>query len=161
MRLIKHLLMLCSLAALLAACTPAPESARGFRLPDGDPAFGKQAFLDLQCHACHTLPGEELPSISIAAPVTVMLGGPVSQVKTYGQLVTSIINPSHKLIKIYPEDEVSSDGKSFMPTMIDFMTVRQLVDLVAFLQDKYHVVLPTPYPYSVYRYGIVEPPGSG
>ena len=157
MRLIKYLLILSSFAALLAACSPAPESARGFRLPDGDPVAGKQAFLDLQCHACHKLPGEELPPISIAAPVTVMLGGPVSRVKTYGELVTAIINPSHKLIRRYPEDEVSSDGETFMPNMNELMTVRQLVDLVAYLQDKYHVILPTPYPYSIYRYGLKVP----
>jgi mono/diheme cytochrome c family protein len=157
MKLVKQLFILALFAALLAACSPAPESPRGFRLPDGDPEFGKQAFLDLQCHACHKLPGEKLPSISIAAPVSVMLGGPVSRVKTYGELVTSIINPSHKLIGIYPKDEVSSGGQSFMPSMNEIMTVRQLVDIVAFLQDKYQVVLPTPYPYSIYRYSIAEP----
>jgi sulfur-oxidizing protein SoxX len=157
MRFVKHLLILSSLAALLAACSPAPESPRGFRLPDGDAASGQQAFLDLQCHACHKLPGVELPTINIAAPVTVMLGGPVTRVKTYGELVTAIINPSHKLIKRYPKDEVSSDGQTFMPNMNELMTVSQLVNLVAYLQDKYHVVLPTPYPYSIYRYGLPEP----
>jgi len=157
MRFVKHLLILSALAALLAACSPAPESPRGFRLPDGDAASGQQAFINLQCHACHKLPGVELPAISIAAPVTVMLGGPVTQVKTYGELVTAIINPSHKLIRRYPKDEVSSDGQTFMPNMNELMTVRQLVDLVTFLQDKYHVVLPTPYPYSIYRYGLAEP----
>jgi hypothetical protein len=44
-----------------------------------------------------------------------------------------------------------------MPSMNEFMTVRQLVDIVSFLQDKYQVVLPTPYPYSIYRYSIPEP----
>jgi len=101
MRLINPLLILSLCAALLAACSPPPESPKGFRLPDGNPESGRQAFLDLQCHACHKLPGEQLPEISIAAPVSVMLGGPVSRVKTYGELVTAIINPSHKLIRIY------------------------------------------------------------
>jgi len=157
MRLINPLLILSLCAALLAACSPPPESPRGFRLPDGNPESGRQAFLDLQCHACHKLPGEQLPEISIAAPVSVMLGGPVSRVKTYGELVTAIINPSHKLIRIYPRDEVSSDGQSFMPSMNEFMTVSQLVDIVSFLQGKYEVVLPMPYPYSIYRYSIPEP----
>jgi mono/diheme cytochrome c family protein len=160
MRLCKPLLIFSLMTALLAGCSPAPESARGFSLPDGDPESGRQAFLDLQCHACHKLPGEELPAISIAAPVTVMLGGPVSRVKTYGELVTAIINPSHKLIRTYPKDEVSSGGQTFMPSMNEFMTVRQLVDIVSFLQDKYQVVLPTPYPYSIYRYSIVAPGGN-
>ena len=152
MRRIHYLLLLSVFVAAISACTPAPESARGFRLPDGNAEFGKQAFVDLQCHACHTLTDVELPSISIAAPVTVQLGGPVTRVKTYGQLVTSIINPSHKLARGYPTGEVSADGQSFMPSMNEFMTVRQLVDLVAFLQGQYQVVPPTPYPYAAYRY---------
>jgi len=44
-----------------------------------------------------------------------------------------------------------------MPNMNELMTVLQLTDLVAYLQDKYHVVLPAPYPYSIYRYGLAEP----
>lgn len=157
MRPIYHLLIISLFSALLTACSPPAESPKGFRLPDGNPESGRQAFLDLQCHACHKLPGEQLPEISIAAPVTVTLGGPVSRVKTYGELVTAIINPSHKLIRTYTKDEVSSDGQSFMPSMNEFITVRQLIDIVSFLQDKYEVVLPTPYPYSMYRYGIAEP----
>jgi mono/diheme cytochrome c family protein len=139
-----------ALSLALTGCAPAPESGRAFRLPDGDPIIGKQVFLRLQCHACHTIPRLELPSLDLAAPVTVTLGGPTTQVKTYGQLVTSIINPSHKLIKRYPQDEISSDGQSFMPTMNEFLTVQQLIDLVAFLQDQYQVVLPEPYPYRPY-----------
>ena len=157
MKLVKYLLVLFSVAALLAACSPDVESAWGLKLPDGNPAMGRQAVLELQCHACHRLPGEDLPSISIAAPVTVMLGGPVSRVKTYGELVTAIINPSHKLIRTYPEEEVSSDGQTFMPSMNEFMTVQQLIDIVAFLEEHYLVVVPSPYPYSIYRYGLTEP----
>ena len=135
-----------------AGCMRSPESAAGFRLPDGDAEFGQQAFLDLQCNACHTIPGVELPSIDISAPVSVALGGPVALVKTYGQLVTSIINPSHRLSSRYPKEEISADGESFMPTMNELMTVRQLVDLVAFLQIQYEVLVPSGYPYPVYKY---------
>ena len=76
----------------------------------------------------------------------------MTQVKTYGQLVTSIINPSHKLIKRYPIDEISGGGQSLMPIMNEFMTVRQLIDLVAFLQDQYEIFIPEPYPFRVYSY---------
>ncbi|MBT8087695.1 MAG: hypothetical protein KJO46_06640, partial [Gammaproteobacteria bacterium] len=82
----------------LSACDPgAVMSARGFRLPDGDAQAGREAFLYMQCHQCHTLTGETLPAIPGENPPYVELGGQVTQVKTYGQLVTSIINPSHKL----------------------------------------------------------------
>lgn len=135
---------------MIPGCAPEPESGRAFRLPDGNSIAGKQVFLRLQCHACHKITGVDLPSLNLEAPVTVTLGGPTARVKTYGELVTSIINPSHKLIKTYPEQEISSDGQSFMPTVNEFMTVQELIDLVAFLQDTYQVAVPAPYPYKVY-----------
>jgi len=147
MRIIQIVCVFVALGLSMTGCAPKPESGRGFRLPDGDPIVGKQVFLDLQCHACHIIPNMDLPSLDLAVPVTVTLGGSTTLVKTYGQLVTSVINPSHKLIKRYPEAEVSVDGESFMPVMNEFMTVQQLVDLVAFLQDQYQVVVPQPYPY--------------
>ena len=142
------------LALTTSACMQSPKSGSGFRLPDGNPAMGKKTFLAMQCNACHTIQGLELPALDLEAPVTVVLGGPVSRVKTYGQLVTSVINPSHKLIRRYPQDEISGDGESLMPVMNDFMTVQQLVDLVAFLQDQYQIVVPEPYPYGVYSYQV-------
>ena len=141
-----------SLALAATACVPSPKSGAGFRLPDGDPVLGQQVFLDMQCHACHTIPGVELPDLNLEAPVSVSLGGPVSVVKTYGNLVTSIINPSHRLMGRYPRDEISVDGESFMPVMNDYMTVRQLIDLVAYLQDQYDVIPPETYPYGTYGY---------
>ena len=150
MRVTQGMCIFTALSYMMMGCAPAPESGRAFRLPDGDPIIGQQAFLSLQCHACHTISGVDLPSINLEAPVTVMLGGPTTRVKTYGELVTSIINPSHKLIKRYPEEEISSEGQSFMPTVNEFMTVQQLIDLVAFLQDQYQVVVPEPYPYTPY-----------
>lgn len=138
----------------LAGCPQSPESARGFRLPDGDVNAGRTAFVALQCHGCHQVPDEELPQFSGTAPVSVELGGQVSRVKTYGDLVTSIINPSHKLIQRYPAEEVSRDGQSLMPVLNDAMTVQQLVDLVAFLQPKYEVVPPL-YTYPEYSYPVM------
>jgi mono/diheme cytochrome c family protein len=141
-----------AVALVTTACAPGPTSSIGFRLPDGDPATGGNVFIDMQCHACHTIPGVELPAVDTATPVSVSLGGPASNVKTYGNLVTSIINPSHRLVRGYPSDEVSSDGESFMPVMNEIMTVQQLVDLVAYLQDQYEVIPPLSSPYGTYNY---------
>jgi sulfur-oxidizing protein SoxX len=152
MRPANLMILIISAAGFIGGCQPKPESGSGFRLPDGDPEAGRQAFLAMQCNACHQIEGIEMPNLDLAAPVTVVLGGQVSRVKTYGDLVTSIINPSHKLISTYPADEVSVDGETFMPTMNQFMTVDQLIDIVAFLQIQYDVVPPTAYPYSVYSY---------
>ena len=123
-------------------------SERGFRLPDGDAAAGRETFLYMQCNQCHTIKGEQLPAIAGAEPY-VELGGPVSHVKTYGELVTAIINPSHKLADGYARDKVSENGVSNMYVYNGFMTVQELTDLVMFLQPHYDVV-PPQYQYRVY-----------
>ena len=62
--------------------------------------------------------------------------------KTYGELVTAIVNPSHKLADGYAKDQVSEDGVSNMYVYNGFMTVQELTDLVMFLQPHYDVVPP-------------------
>jgi len=135
----------------LAACDAGPKSARGFRLPDGNADKGQEIFIELECISCHQISGMELPAPPEPGPVTVILGGEVKSIKTYGELVSSVINPSHKLVRGYREDEISQDGRSLMTVYNDRMTVQQLIDLVAFLQSKYEVVIPE-YTYYGYRY---------
>jgi mono/diheme cytochrome c family protein len=136
---------------VLTACDTGPKSARGFRLPDGDADKGQAIFVELECIACHRIDGLELPDPGEPGPVTVILGGETQTIKTYGELVSSVINPSHKLIKGYPKEEIAPEGKSLMTVYNDRMTVQQLIDLVAFLQSKYEVVIPE-YTYYGYRY---------
>ena len=63
-----------------------------------------------------------------------------------GYLVASIIYPSCSIAR-YPKNEVSQGGESRMP-QYDKLTVRQLTDIVAFLQSRYTVRrLPTKYGY--------------
>lgn len=136
-------LLLAALTLTQSACEPeAVMAARGFRLPDGDPAAGREAFLYMQCHQCHSLKGEQLPIIPDQAPPYVELGGDVTQVRTYGQLVTSIINPSHKLAVGYAKEVVTEGGVSKMYNYNRFMTVQELIDIVMFLQPHYKVVAP-------------------
>ena len=123
-------------------------SERGFRLPEGDAMAGRETFLYMHCNQCHTIKGEELPTIPGFEPF-VELGGSVTRVKTYGELVTAIINPSHKLAEGYATDLVSEDGKSKMYVYNGFMTVQELTDLVMFLQPHYDVV-PPEFHYRVY-----------
>ncbi|MEL7186655.1 MAG: c-type cytochrome [Pseudomonadota bacterium] len=127
---------------LIAGCPRSPESAAGFRLPDGDPAMGRSTFVEMQCYQCHTIKGEEFPVIPNTDPPYVLLGGKVTRVRTYGELVTSVINPSHKISPAYAEELVSTDGVSKMYIYNDIMTVTQLTDLVAYLQSQYDVVVP-------------------
>lgn len=142
MRAVLRTALLAAYVLTLSACTWGPESPRGFRLPDGDAAVGKEVFVELRCHECHTVEGTELPAPEAEGPVMVALGGEVSRIKTYGDLVTSIINPSHKLAPSYSREAVSEDGHSLMKIYNEAMTVQQLVDLVAFLQPTYEVVPP-------------------
>jgi len=121
------------------------DQSRGFALPAGDVDRGKAAFVELGCAACHAVQGE-FKKLDAAQGgdevIEVHLGGPVSKVKTYGDLVTSIINPSHRLSRGKNADTMNEDGTSKMPYYNDVMTVQQLVDITTFLQGTYQIVVP-------------------
>jgi len=57
--------------------------------------------------------------------------------KSYSELVTSVINPSHELIRHRRAEDVSQDGQSLMVVYNDVMTVSELSDIVAFLETRY------------------------
>ena len=142
--------LLVSIAVLFVwACEADRMSEKGFSLPQGNALNGKEAFIYLHCHECHTVAGDELPALALAEPPFVELGGKVSRVKTYGELVTAIINPSHKLAKGYPAELVANDGESKMPVYNGYMTVQELIDIVTYLQARYDVFVP-PYNYRMY-----------
>lgn len=134
---------------LLSGCEYGPNTGKGFSLPEGDVTRGKATFVSLGCNNCHSISDiDQLPSADVDQP-RVRLGGTVSQVKTYGDLVTSVINPSHKVAKRLNQGAVmSEEGNSMMKNYNDVMTVTQLVDLVTFLEDNYEVVV---YPKTSYR----------
>ncbi len=98
-------LLLASLMALSGCDQDRAMSERGFRLPDGSAVAGRETFLYMHCNQCHTIKGEQLPAVTGFEPF-VELGGTLTRVKTYGELVTAIVNPSHKLADGYPEDLV-------------------------------------------------------
>ena len=125
------------LAAVLAGCYAGPKSAKGFQLPDGDVDNGKAAFLALKCNTCHRVSGVELPAPVATAPTNVVLGGEVTMIRTYGELVTSVINPSHGLAPGFKKEQIKEGKLSPMPDYNEIMTVRQMIDLVAFLQSRY------------------------
>jgi hypothetical protein len=76
------------------------------------------------------------------AEVEVRLGGPTQYVRTDGSLVTSIVEPSHALAAAYRPQRVASTRISPMGDFSETMTVRELIDLVAFLQAHYEVFPP-------------------
>ena len=131
------------LGALLVGCSD-PKSGSGFRLPDGEVNAGRAAFVRLNCQLCHTVSGETFATAPVASVIVVPLGGEVVRVRTYGQLVTSIINPQHIISPNYRGKYTDAAGKSFMPDFNPGMTVEELVNLVAYLQSRYKLKLPEP-----------------
>lgn len=119
---------------LLFSCA---QESRGFVLPAGEVESGKSVFVLMSCNQCHSVGDIEWKGVTSENTIHVPLGGEVSKLKTYGELVTSIINPSHKIERKYLKEPYASQGESNMLKFNDFMTVQDLVDLVTFLQDEY------------------------
>ena len=133
-------LVLCILA--FASNCISRHSPVGFRLPEsGDIEMGRTAFVELECYRCHSVVGEDLPP-TMGSTVPLILGGSVGRLKTDGYLVTSIIHPSHKFPSGLAEGQVAIEGESRMPDYTRGMTVRQLIDIVAFLQFTYRQAVP-------------------
>jgi hypothetical protein len=132
-----------AVAVLLAAASACgSRHSAGFRLPDyGDPEKGRVAFVQFQCFTCHEVQGEDFPQVPGKPAVQVRLGGTVERAMSDGYLVASIIHPSYRFAP-YPRKLITRDGESRMPHYDDAMTVRQLTDIVAFLQSRYTVVHP-------------------
>jgi hypothetical protein len=144
----RTLALLCCVASL-AAC--GRDSPLGFRLPDGRADAGREAFVALRCNACHDVHGSDVEHLGGVVRVT--LGGQTTRVHTYGELVTSIINPSHRIAPPNRAEGATAAGESLMSYayLNDVMTVRQLVDLVAFLQPTYEIVQPPPVRWAAYQ----------
>ena len=125
------------------ACEIGPKSGHGLRLPEGDIERGESTFAQLGCPKCHSIQGLDLHRPDPEPEITVVLGGPVRHVESYGELVTSIINPSHEISRRAPRVDGELPVESQMKNFNDVMTVAQLIDLVAFLQSRYEL-LPEP-----------------
>ena len=85
-----------------------------------------------------------MPPLAGASAPILELGGETTLVKTYADLMTSVINPNHRISEKY-RDRLMLSGvvpaESPMPMPhIDTMSVRQLIDIVAFLDSRYVLV---------------------
>lgn len=137
---------------LLASCDFGPNTGRGFSLPEGNVDQGRTTFVELECNACHSVGDIEHVAGREGPDINVELGGRVTAVKTYGDLVTSVINPSHKTSRRYVNQNVANEGGELkMVVYNEFMTVQQLVDLVTYLETNYEVVPPNRTEYARYR----------
>lgn len=153
----KYLMTLISVALVLTivGCSDGTSTRDMIHLPEGDAEIGKAEFVSLGCNNCHVVLNADLPEGD--GPLRVVLGSS-GRLDSYGDLVTSIVNPSHKLSRRYVPDETAVDDESPMPDYNDVMTVSQLSDLVAFLQQHYQRVERPRYQYR--RYDTEIQPGA-
>jgi len=101
--------------------------------PQGNAEAGRLVFRMYKCFACHEVAGPEGQGMKIRTSVSAPLLDSRLGKKEPGEVITSIVAPSHKV----PESIAKESGGKLSP-MGDFthaLTVRQLVDLVAFLRS--------------------------
>lgn len=133
---------LISMAIFAAGC--GYRASFAFPVDDGSIGSGRVAFIAHRCQRCHTVADDPMPELAGAASPRFELGGETSNVKAYSDLVTSIINPNHRISERY-QDEVLRQPTAplespMQPRYIDTMTVGQLIDIVAYLDSKYVLV---------------------
>ncbi len=138
---IRLFLLLAALSlGVLGGCD---RQSRGFVLPPGDAEQGAKTFVALGCNQCHRVEGHIQRLENSPHPdIDVRLGGQVSRVKTYGELVTAIVHPSQSLSRGNTPSTLTPEGESMMPNFNERMTVAQLVDLTTFLQQTYELWAP-------------------
>lgn len=140
---LKRALAVLAVPGLVASCASA--TLFGFPADQGDSVAGRQAFIDHRCHQCHSIADERMPPLAGADRPMLEIGGPTSVVRSYADLTTSIINPGHAISERYRDQqllktEIPVESPMPMPNL-DTMTVRQLIDIVAFLDSKYRVMI--------------------
>jgi len=100
--------------------------------PKGDPEGGRFVFYEFRCNSCHRTQdsrlAEQKPVAAVRAPE--LGAGQTSQ--TTCDLASSVISPSHRIGEQY---QLQIEGElSPMGDFSGIMTVRQLIDLVAYLE---------------------------
>ncbi|HEY3516996.1 MAG TPA: c-type cytochrome [Gammaproteobacteria bacterium] len=142
----KRLVAAAVLVLALAAC--APNTALVVHFPLGNIQRGREAFVALECHACHRITDVEIPQHPNPSSISVALGGHTPRIETFGDIITAIVNPSHRLARSYRavagRNEPSPMAAQFLN---EVMTTQQLVDIAAFLRSQYDYVPPPPPPY--------------
>ena len=100
-------------------------------MPEGDAAAGREAFVKLSCNSCHGVINDPLMPEAKKKDRGPDLGG-VETRWTSGYQATSIVSPSHLIA--YEYINKSKDHSSPMPDLTEKMTVKQLIDLLTYLQ---------------------------
>ena len=127
----------------------AASAAKGFRFRGGNAEHGKEAFARLNCIQCHTVSDVAVPKPEGKRRFDLKLGEELRFVKRYEDLVLAITNPRHVVTERYrailTDAEAQGEIEPFMPDFTDDMSVRQLMDIVAFLDGVYSNALADSY----------------
>jgi mono/diheme cytochrome c family protein len=105
-----------------------------FSWPAGNPAAGREVFVKLECYTCHEVKGEQFQKPDAgdkSGNVGPELSGmaPLHPAEYFAE---AIINPNAAVEE--NKGYRASDGKSKMPSYNDLVTVREVIDLVAYLK---------------------------
>src|SRR5262245_41291750 len=104
-----------------------------FLMPLGDAAEGRKVFVAMECFACHEVKGEKFPETSKtprgAGPDLTGMG----EHHPAEYFAESVLNPNRVIV--FGTGYSGADGLSKMPSYADTMTLRQLVDVVAYLKS--------------------------
>lgn len=104
-----------------------------FLIPNGDPDAGEELFIELQCHQCHMVRGENIPPID-RGPQDVgpdLTGMGSHHPPEY--FAEAIMNPNRVIVE--EKGYAGKDGLSTMPSYSDILTIQELIDLVAYLSS--------------------------
>jgi mono/diheme cytochrome c family protein len=117
-----------------------------FLLPPGDPVEGRRVFVAMECFACHTVAEEQFPD------ETRIPSGPGPELTGMGTqhpaeyFAESIMHPN-RVIVLGP-GHTGWDSFSKMPSYADVMTLKQLIDVVAYLKSLTATDAPTAHDHS-------------
>ncbi len=106
--------------------------SQGFFIPLGDPVKGREAFITLKCFTCHQVASDPSLPRPAAKPAPV-LARP-GMVHNPGDFADAILSPQHNIV-IDSGGETEA-GRSRMGDFADSMTVRQFVDIIAYLMHE-------------------------
>ncbi len=115
---------------LVAACATEQEAAEPsvFFLPVGNQMAGREAFIELYCHYCHLVPSDpDMPGLvgEVKGPDI----GARQADRSREWVAMSIVAPGHEMPPLMREPQ------SPMGDYKNAMTIRQLMDLVTFVQS--------------------------
>ncbi len=107
--------------------------ANGFFIPEGDAVKGRAAFERLKCATCHRVEKDAAFTPPVASKPAPKLGAKQAHYSR-GWIANSIVSPSHTIV--WDSDGKAEDSElSRMGDFTETMTVRELIDLVAYIKS--------------------------